>query len=367
MSTTGLKQAFSLLIRNGSTETGQLMTSFRTAGDKAWDYVRPGGAVKPYLSWELRSPGIYELVVLDGWSSKVASNRPDGSYATKDLFTPHPSIPDAWKYFARLDDTIVLMNGEKVVPNTFEHFIRNQTLVAEAVLFGSGKARPGLMVIPSEAASGLSADDIRNRLAPILNEANKDMPGYGQITLDMVEVLPIGTEYPRTDKGTVIRAAFYRTFSDEIEKVYDAADIPSGELCLSEAELRDYIRAESLKILPPSTSADVLNNDTDFFSIGIDSLQAIQLRTVLSKNIQTNKHNLGSNIVFDFPSINTLAQELYRMRTGGQSKVVAVAEKMKELIEKYSIFERHIPVQNTSEGKYLVSGFNDVWTRQRSS
>jgi len=330
------------------------MTSFREPGDKAWDYVRAGDAVKPYLQWEERSPGIFELVVLDGWTSKVASNRPDGSYATKDLFTPHPTIPNAWKYFARLDDTIVLMNGEKIVPNTFEHMIRHQKLVAEAVLFGSGKARPGLMIIPSEAARSLSADDVRRELVPNLHEANKDMPGYAQMTLDMVEVLPVGTEYPRTDKGTVIRAAFYKKFEAEIEQVYDGADVPSGELCLSQAELKEYIRAELLKILPP-TSSNLLEEDTDFFSIGIDSLQAIQLRTVLSKNIQTNKKKLGSNIVFDFPSINALAEELYRMRTGGKSNVVSVVDKMQDLISKYSVFEPHVPVENNNEGNYLVS------------
>jgi hypothetical protein len=337
-----------------STETGQLMTSFREPGDKAWDYVRAGDAVKPYLQWEERNPGIFELVVLDGWTSKVASNRSDGSYATKDLFTPHPTIPNAWKYFARLDDTIVLMNGEKIVPNTFEHLIRHEKLVAEAVLFGSGKARPGLMIIPSEAAKDLSNDDIRRELVPALNEANKDMPGYAQMTLDMVEVLPVGSEYPRTDKGTVIRAAFYRQFEAEIEKVYDSADVPSGELCLSESVLKEYIRVELLKILP-NTSLGLLADDTDFFSIGIDSLQAIQLRTVLSKNIQTNKTKLGSNIVFDFPSINALAEELYRMRTGEKSNIVSVVDKMQELITKYSVFEPHAPVENSNEGNYLVS------------
>jgi len=330
------------------------MTSFREPGDKAWDYVRAGDAVKSYLQWEERSPGIFELVVLDGWSSKVASNRPDGSYATKDLFTSHPTIPNAWKYFARLDDTIVLMNGEKIVPNTFEHLIRHQKLVAEAVLFGSGKVRPGLMILPSEAARNLSADDLRRELVPALQEANKDMPGYAQMTLDMVEILPVGTEYPRTDKGTVIRAAFYKKFEAEIEQVYDSADVPSGELSLSQPELKIYIRAELLKILPP-TSSGLLEDDTDFFSIGIDSLQAIQLRTVLSKNIQTNKQKLGSNIVFDFPSINVLAEELYRMRTGGKSNVVSVVDKMQDLISKYSVFELHVPVENNNEGNYLVS------------
>jgi hypothetical protein len=329
------------------------MTSFREPGDKAWDYVRARDAVKPYLKWEERSPGIFELIVLDGWTSKVASNRPDGSYATKDLFTPHPTITNAWKYFARLDDTIVLMNGEKLVPNTFEHLIRHEKLVAEAVLFGSGKARPGLMIIPSEAAKKLSPDDLRRELVPALNKANKDMPGYAQLSLDMVEVLSIGTEYPRTDKGTVIRAAFYRKFEFEIEKVYESANIPSGELCLSESELKEYIRGELLKILP-SYSSGLLADDTDFFSIGVDSLQAIQLRTIISKNIQTNKTELGSNIIFDYPSINALAEELYRMRMGGGLKVVSIIDKMQELISRYSVFEPHVPVENFNEGLYLV-------------
>src|SRR5258705_13924269 len=122
------------------------MTSFREPGDKDWDYVRVPANIKKYVQWELRSPGVYELVILEGLPSKVASNRPDGSYATKDLFTPHPTIPYAWKYFARLDDTIVLVNGEKVIPIAFEQSIRNNRYVTEAVLFGSGKERVGMII-----------------------------------------------------------------------------------------------------------------------------------------------------------------------------------------------------------------------------
>ncbi len=131
------------------------MTSFRGSGDKAWDYVRAGDAVKPYLKWEGRSSGIFELVVHDGWPSKVALNRSDGPYATKDLFTRHTTIPDAWKYFARLDDTIVLMNGGKVVPNTFEHLIRHEKLVPEAVSFWQRKGSPRIDDHPLRSREGL--------------------------------------------------------------------------------------------------------------------------------------------------------------------------------------------------------------------
>ena len=65
-------------------ETGQLMTSFREPGDKASNYVRVSEAIKQYIGWGLRIPGIYELVVLNGLPSTVASNRPGSIWnATK--------------------------------------------------------------------------------------------------------------------------------------------------------------------------------------------------------------------------------------------------------------------------------------------
>jgi hypothetical protein len=329
------------------------MTSFRPPGDKAWNYVRLPEAFKPYIIFELTSPGIYELVALNGLPSKVASNRPDGSYATKDLFTPHPTIPNAWKYFARMDDTIILLNGEKFTPIAFEQSIRDNKYVTEAILFGSERARVGMMIIPSTVASGLSTDEIERLLTPVLAKANETVPAYAQLSLDMVRVLPVGTEYPRTDKGTVIRAAFYRSFGSQIEEIYETAEVSTGQLCLSEHELRNYIRKALTEILSPSTSH--ILDDTDFFSVGVDSLQAIQIRSVISKNIQTNGDKLGSNIVFDFPSINSLARELYRLRTGGAADTESHITTMEKLISKYSKFEPHVPKQNSREGKYIVS------------
>lgn len=37
------------------------------------------------------------------------TNQPDGSYATRDLFIKHPTIPDAYKFIGRIDDTLVMV------------------------------------------------------------------------------------------------------------------------------------------------------------------------------------------------------------------------------------------------------------------
>ncbi|KAL6153616.1 putative secondary metabolism biosynthetic enzyme [Exserohilum turcicum] len=39
----------------------------------------------------------------------------------------------------------------------------------------------------------------------------------------MIRVLPYGCQFPRADKGSVIRQAFYKQFANEIEEAYDAA------------------------------------------------------------------------------------------------------------------------------------------------
>lgn len=63
---------------------------------------------------------------------KIETNRPDGSYATKDLFLRHPENEDWYKYIGRLDDTLVHILGEKTNPVPMELCIRgNSPYVAE--------------------------------------------------------------------------------------------------------------------------------------------------------------------------------------------------------------------------------------------
>lgn len=132
---------------------GQLMTSGpRGSGDKAWTYVRSLPSTKPYIYLKLQSPSVHECVNLDVVPSKVMSNPsdPPNSYYTSDTFAPHPTILNAWKYLGRLDDRTTVVNSEKILPISFQHQIREHELVKEVVMFGIGKAFPGLFIVPVE-------------------------------------------------------------------------------------------------------------------------------------------------------------------------------------------------------------------------
>ncbi|KAH8196120.1 hypothetical protein TruAng_009719 [Truncatella angustata] len=323
-----------LISHYGATEVGQLMTSFRPEGDKAWNYVRESDKLSPFLHWLPQGPNLFECCVRPGWPAKTATNMDDGSYKTKDLFEPHPTIPRAWKYIARLDDTIVLVNGEKFGPVLMEGKIRSSKLVTEAVVFGAQQPYLGVLVVPSQLTAGEAPAEVLEAIWPVVAGAQEGNDGFARISKDMIVVLPHGIDYPRTDKGSVIRQAFYKTFKKEIETAYDISSASSEDArVMSDVELRQHLRALVLKTLPQVEFYD----DTDFFSLGLDSLQAIQIRAGILKSVRTT-NKLTQNVVFDHPSISKLSAYLLGSADNADKNRANTEPEMQALIEKYSDF-----------------------------
>ncbi|KAI1142954.1 L-aminoadipate-semialdehyde dehydrogenase [Hypoxylon sp. FL0543] len=341
----------------GATEMGQLMTSFRDKEDKVWNYLRPFPKVAPYLRFEPIGEGLYELVVLDGLPTKVCSNSddPPNSFHTRDTFEPHPTMPNAWAYRGRLDDRVTLINGEKVLPIPFEHRLRQHELVEEALIFGVGKAFPGLLIFPSEKARGMSKEDLLNTLEPLIAVSNEAAEKFGQISMEMVEILPVGTKYPQTDKGTIIRAAAYRAFEEVIESVYqrfethdDARD--GARRVLDVPGLVAYL----LDMFTHTIGLKGLTEDADFFECGTDSLQAVSARAKIMREIDIGDAVLSSNVVFEHPSVRKLASYLYSLRTGQQLTQTDEITLMSESIAKYSKFPQFIPGNQRPDGEVVL-------------
>lgn len=335
---------------------GQLMTSQRdSATDKAWNYVRPLDKTKPYLFFDEITTGIFEVVVLDGLITKTMSNSddPPNSYRTRDTFVKHPTIPDAWKYLGRLDDRVTLFNGEKVLPIPFEHRVRQNELVQDCLVFGVGRAFPGLLIIPSSHASEKTSEEVLDLLWPVIQEANERAEEFGRVSREMVKIMPLATEYPRTDKGTVIRAACYKHFEEVIDQVYVEFETPgnSERLVLEEPELREYV----LNLLSERVGVADLEPDTDFFAAGMDSLRAITARAHIVRELDLGGATLGQNVVFDYPSVVQLSAYLYSLRKGTTLQEQTEEEIMVELVKKYSSFESFKPGDKVPDGEIIVS------------
>jgi aryl carrier-like protein len=152
-----------------------------------------------------------------------------------------------------------------------------------------------------------------------------------------------------------IRAAFIRDFQSDIDSYYDRVEheeAQSGEN-LPEDEIRRLVRttvADALQ-MPESDIKD----DTDFFSLGLDSLMAISVRRKLSQEVNTNGKVLSSNIVFEKPNVDALTRFLFSMGNGVQEEKRPTEEVMQSLVEKYSTITHHVSRNVRVDGEYIVS------------
>jgi acyl-CoA synthetase (AMP-forming)/AMP-acid ligase II len=283
---------------------------------------------------------ICECVVLDGHKGKMTSNSndPPNSFHTKDLFIAHPSIPNAWKFVGRLDDRVTLTNGEKVLPLPIEGRIQQNPLVREAVVFGVDRAIPGLLLFKAEAARELSDEDFLEMVWPAVEDANSRAEGFSQISKEMVVVLGVDVECPTTDKSSIKRAQVYRDFKEVINHVYEKLESSQeGTLVLDGEELEKWI-LEAFKEL----SIQLKDTKEDFFSAGVDSLKAIQMRGLIinSLNLGGNASKCPSMVVYDSGNTEKLAKALLNIRSGETniSRVVDEVLEMDALVDEYSHF-----------------------------
>ena len=353
-STGGIEETH--LLTRDRTEIGGLGHSIdRQKGDDSWDYIRILPFVRPYLWMKPLEDGTYEAVYLKDLPTLAASNSddPPGSFHSKDLFIPHVTIPHAWKHVGRIDDRLNLSNGEKVLTLPIEGRINADPLVKEAVVFGAGKSIPGLLVFRSDAAKDMADKDFIDAIWPTVKNANAHAESFAQISKETMIPLPAGVDFPRTDKGNIKRSQLYQVFSGQIEDFYVRLENQeTGTLKLDVEQMKAYLMEtfeEHMGVKLPSA-------DDDFFAAGVDSLQALQTRGLILKELDLggNGKRLCQNVVFDTSNVARLAKYLCALRSNSETLDEDEIETMTAMIKKYSAFKTHAPGSASTHRGHIV-------------
>ncbi|KAL8873972.1 MAG: hypothetical protein Q9174_000626 [Haloplaca sp. 1 TL-2023] len=327
----------------GSTEVGAVGTSMdRDREDHDWAYLRISQSRMDNIWPKPVADGQFEFVYLEHYPSRMESNSddPPKSFYSKDLFSPHPTKANAWKYLGRLDDRVTLTNGEKVLPLPIEGRIKRHPLVKENVVFGVARAIPGLLAFRADAAKDLSDADFVEAIWPDVEAANRVAEKFSQIGKDMIVPLPSGVEFPQADKGSIIRPQMYRVFEKEIDDAYARLDQQEeGDLRLDLAGLEKHL----LKVGSEVLGTELESRTTDFFTAGMDSLGAIQMRGMIIRDLDLggSSKRLSQNVVFETSNVESLAKHLEQLRHGHDALVNDWRIVMKGMIQKYSVFQRH--------------------------
>ncbi|PNS17757.1 L-2-aminoadipate reductase [Sphaceloma murrayae] len=329
-----IKSGVNLISRFGSAECGFLMSSHRDyAKDKEWQYLRSDVGSK-LLQFEKQDTGLVELVIRDGWPHMAKRNRDDGSFATADLFAPHSSIANAWRYHSRADSQLTLITGKKFDPASLENAIATTDLLEDVLIFGNGQPYPGALLFRSDKASQLSDVDLISQLWPTIEKLNRDTQDHARIMKKMlIAMTKLDTPLEKSSKGTIIRGAAEKRFADDIEQAYSStvdktlSDVPDDEIVTM---VTSQIQSITNKPAPPAP-------DADLYAYGVDSVAGMQIRNSIRQLIPNLKKALPLNIVEDCGTVERLADWILKTRHGETIADTDAEERqlMLDLVEKY--------------------------------
>ncbi|KAK4118169.1 acetyl-CoA synthetase-like protein [Parathielavia appendiculata] len=329
-----------LVSRLGSAECGFLASSHRKyAEDKEWQYLRLPITDTAMLTFEPREGRLSELVAQPCWPFLARTNRSDGSYATSDLFDPHTSIPNAWRYHSRADAQITLVNGKKFDPAPLEGAILASTnLLQDVVIVGNGKEYTGLLLFPSK--NDVADTDLIEAVWPTIQELNRDTQSYARIVKTMLVPVRLADGRPldKSSKGTILRRQVEERYRDAIESAYQSKEKESLPQEASDTELLQSVLGCFSRILGRS-----LDPDVDLYQQGVDSIAAIQIRKSIESLCLPQAHqNLPINVLYDLGTINAVVAYLQKLRRGMHAYDTdgdgAQQDLMRKFVNKYGDF-----------------------------
>jgi acyl-CoA synthetase (AMP-forming)/AMP-acid ligase II/acyl carrier protein len=332
-----VKGGVNVVSRFGSSECGFLMSSHRAYDkEQSWQFLRDNVG-SGFLCFEPRDDGLSELVVLPSWPHRAKTNREDGSFATADLFEPHPSIPNAWRYHSRADSQLTLITGKKFDPAPLEGALADSPLVADALIFGNYQPYPGVLLFRSQEGKDMSDDEIVEKLWPMLDQLNARSQDHARIARDTVRPMPWQAEpLEKSSKGTLIRKKVEARFAKDIEAAYAEKEVDGADRVTDEE-----IEGRVLEIVELTLGrSEKLDRNTDLFSYGVDSIAAMRIRGRLQGLLGKEKKPLPATVVESCGSVKKISQLIIDLRNGKTSTSESVGELklMEELVDEYSQF-----------------------------
>ncbi|KAI5919189.1 hypothetical protein F4810DRAFT_724876 [Camillea tinctor] len=270
-------------------------------------------------------------------------------YDTKDYYKPHPTLPDHWAYYGRSDNIIVFSNGEKLNPVTIEQIVEGHPKVKGAIVVGSNRFQPALIVEPTSfPKTEEEKKEYLDSVFEFVKQANKETVAHGQIGRQFVVLSNPEKPFLRAGKGTIQKAGTVKLYHDEIDEIYEQAgdvgtDTPTIDVT-SEQALIDSIENMFQHNLGAKAS---LEPDTDFFTAGIDSMQVINASRLLKAGLaasgfHVDSTSLATRVIYSNPTPRKLAQYILSIVHGGANTANGDGEDhdiqaMKALWQKYTL------------------------------
>lgn len=356
LETSGIK----LLNHYGATEVGPLSPIFVPTPEYDWRYFRLRDDIRKPLELRLDAHPIAE----DGVQRYKLSLRPLGwveRFEVQDLLISNPQKPELeFSAVGRNDDMIVLATGEKVIPRILESMLSQSELVKAALAFGDGQFEIGVLVEPMLQLAPHKIEDFRLSIWPIIQDANRQMDGQSWISSPKAILVVEPNSIPRADKGSLLRREAIKLFEEEIKETYMNLDaIVDSATPLDMNALEHSLKQLIQNRLKWKVPDEEWNYGDDLFDLGMDSLQATQLRRLLLASLprEQNQPGIQSKINREFVYQYSLVKQLaYAVKKLDRSDALQTNhEDIDKLVEFYSV-KPSIKIGRSNGCVVLVTG-----------
>ena len=318
----------------GSTEIGAVMRTIPHTKDNPHCYEGFRNIFPDSDKLEMLDVGnnFYELIIHKGFelAAELWLDKADSEpYRTNDLFLQDPPDSGNFSLIGRRDDLLILSDGNNVSAGNLQLDMQAGNPIIKNVL-AVGHTRPCVsLLIEVKENEDQANNECLESIWKGVEKVNQDSPRHWHVLRSMVYVLPKGETLPVTPKGNVKRNETLKIFSGVIEELYrslkggNKAHITQNK----EVQLSQISDIVSLVSGIPSTE---LKYSTNFYEIGMDSIAALQLRSLLSEKV--GSISLGA--IFENPSVEKLAEYFKPAKTpleGNES-----LQFIKQIVDKYS-------------------------------
>ncbi|KAJ6545507.1 hypothetical protein B0H19DRAFT_1266933 [Mycena capillaripes] len=346
-------QGVNLVSMYGATEFGiPTIVTRRQAEVYAgkWAWFRFSSRVN--IRWILQGDGALEgqFLTVPSTHQVAVENLPDvRGYSINDLFERHPTKPDLYRIVGRLDDVLIMANGEKTVPGPMEDIMMASPLIMGAIMFGRERNQVGVLIEPNphykvDPNDEESIAKYRDQIWPVIEEANESSPAFARIYKEMILVTHAGKPMARAAKGTVIKKATMASYKQEIDELYNTFE--ASENTTNDVEPPSSWTSKDLEPWIETHASLVVDTDIcggyDLFDQGFDSLNATFLRHRIVGALKNPGEEVAAkrilqNFIYTHPSIEELTSAIAILVHGdadtSEDGQAAVVEKM---IVKYS-------------------------------
>ncbi|KAJ7490926.1 hypothetical protein FB451DRAFT_1221449 [Mycena latifolia] len=212
----------------GATEVGSV-TPFFEAHGKDWDYFSVREECNPVRVPEDDGSGLYThtYLVSPTWTTSSTNTEIDGrpGCAISDLLEQHPEKPELHRVYGRKDDLLVFSNTGKMNPRPVEAEINRNPLVDAALVFGHGRAGPGLIIqLKPEFQKDLLDAHKRAKIVDALwlsvEEVNSTSPFNRKIPKAMLVLANPRKPFSLTSKLEPRRRVVFEQYAEEIAAAY---------------------------------------------------------------------------------------------------------------------------------------------------